>query len=344
MLPAGERVRCTFSAGLAAIGKDAQNVDGLIQEADNALYRAKGAGRNRVISAGDAIEAIDEKQGTEKSFPVKKMSITPPGKEKVQQPHVQGEPLEQPIRPVKAIKPGEIKLPTKIDNSQKPLELKKVQKTRPDIDLKTVSKQTGFPLIHNDKSKLKNILIFHGNHGGGVTSVILAAARTLCLHHEVAVIDADFRYPDIGLKTGIPAGMIPPMDWRIGGINAAVGTGGFYVFPMDPTVSVNSDKLGDVVREAVNLVGASGFVLIDAGNNRLNINGTVVAISGPGKVVNGDLVIINKADSSYRVGAKNVIGVIPYEAEAVVKLKAAEIFKSLFAKNGKGAKKSWTLK
>ena len=44
----------TVSAGLAAWPADAPDGDGLRRAADDALYRAKGAGKNRVELAGEA--------------------------------------------------------------------------------------------------------------------------------------------------------------------------------------------------------------------------------------------------------------------------------------------------
>jgi two-component system cell cycle response regulator len=46
----GEQVHVTLSAGIAQAGRD-DTVDSLIQNADAALYDAKGAGRNQVVSA-----------------------------------------------------------------------------------------------------------------------------------------------------------------------------------------------------------------------------------------------------------------------------------------------------
>ncbi|MFP4138085.1 MAG: diguanylate cyclase domain-containing protein [Halomonas sp.] len=43
----------TLSAGVAELGAD-ENADGLMERADRALYRAKEAGRNRVLEAEPA--------------------------------------------------------------------------------------------------------------------------------------------------------------------------------------------------------------------------------------------------------------------------------------------------
>jgi diguanylate cyclase (GGDEF)-like protein len=45
----GERVPITVSAGVA-IAKDAADLPGLLHHADEALYRAKAAGRDRVVA------------------------------------------------------------------------------------------------------------------------------------------------------------------------------------------------------------------------------------------------------------------------------------------------------
>ncbi len=44
----------TVSIGVAALG-DGQSADALVMTADEALYAAKAAGRNRVVVAGDAL-------------------------------------------------------------------------------------------------------------------------------------------------------------------------------------------------------------------------------------------------------------------------------------------------
>ncbi|GBF35466.1 GGDEF domain protein [Desulfocucumis palustris] len=50
-LPGGQRIRSTFSSGLAVMGKDAGSWEELVKSSDEALYRAKNAGRNRVLPA-----------------------------------------------------------------------------------------------------------------------------------------------------------------------------------------------------------------------------------------------------------------------------------------------------
>ncbi|MCG9969625.1 diguanylate cyclase [Pelotomaculum terephthalicicum JT] len=54
VLPGSKKIRVTFSAGLAVMGKDALDAEGLVEAADNALYRAKKSGRNRVVAAAPA--------------------------------------------------------------------------------------------------------------------------------------------------------------------------------------------------------------------------------------------------------------------------------------------------
>ena len=57
----GETMRCSFSAGVAAFPKDAEDADGLLSAADSALYDAKAGGRNRVRLAlpTGAMEAME---------------------------------------------------------------------------------------------------------------------------------------------------------------------------------------------------------------------------------------------------------------------------------------------
>jgi diguanylate cyclase (GGDEF)-like protein len=45
----GETIKFTISAGYAKYNKNNKNLDGLLKEADKALYEAKGLGRNKVI-------------------------------------------------------------------------------------------------------------------------------------------------------------------------------------------------------------------------------------------------------------------------------------------------------
>lgn len=52
----GERFGVTFSAGVAARGRDGDTVEALIHAADRRLYRAKAAGRDRVVADGPATD------------------------------------------------------------------------------------------------------------------------------------------------------------------------------------------------------------------------------------------------------------------------------------------------
>jgi len=49
-LPKNEQVKVTISIGVSPLGKDANSFDGLISQAEKALYPAKSLGRNRVCS------------------------------------------------------------------------------------------------------------------------------------------------------------------------------------------------------------------------------------------------------------------------------------------------------
>jgi len=63
IVPGGERINSTFSAGLAVMGQDAKDAETIISVADQALYRAKKSGRNRVVSASEKMELpIDNPQ------------------------------------------------------------------------------------------------------------------------------------------------------------------------------------------------------------------------------------------------------------------------------------------
>jgi HD-GYP domain-containing protein (c-di-GMP phosphodiesterase class II) len=61
-VPGEQRVALTASVGLATAGhragRSASNVDALVDDADAALYRAKAAGRNRVVAAGGLADLI----------------------------------------------------------------------------------------------------------------------------------------------------------------------------------------------------------------------------------------------------------------------------------------------
>ena len=52
-------VKVTISAGVAS-RRDGESFDNLFAEADRALYLAKAAGRNRVVSATDVVDAVAE--------------------------------------------------------------------------------------------------------------------------------------------------------------------------------------------------------------------------------------------------------------------------------------------
>ncbi len=49
--PSGAGFRITASAGVASLGREVGSGEALLQAADDALYRAKGEGRNRVVAA-----------------------------------------------------------------------------------------------------------------------------------------------------------------------------------------------------------------------------------------------------------------------------------------------------
>jgi diguanylate cyclase (GGDEF)-like protein len=50
--PAGKAFRVTTSIGVGSLGTGAHDAESLLQSADEALYRAKSGGRNRVVLSG----------------------------------------------------------------------------------------------------------------------------------------------------------------------------------------------------------------------------------------------------------------------------------------------------
>ncbi|NCB40578.1 MAG: GGDEF domain-containing protein, partial [Erysipelotrichia bacterium] len=52
IIPGQPPVKCSISIGVAGFPLNADSKDQLIQKADNALYKAKDAGRNRVVLCG----------------------------------------------------------------------------------------------------------------------------------------------------------------------------------------------------------------------------------------------------------------------------------------------------
>jgi hypothetical protein len=57
-LYSGHRITVTGSLGVGCLGTDADDVDGLIRFADRALYAAKDAGRDRVMTGSDLVPAL----------------------------------------------------------------------------------------------------------------------------------------------------------------------------------------------------------------------------------------------------------------------------------------------
>jgi diguanylate cyclase (GGDEF)-like protein len=55
----------TISGGVATWPEDAADVDSLLEAADNALYAAKNAGRNRVVAASDAALVAPQEEGSD---------------------------------------------------------------------------------------------------------------------------------------------------------------------------------------------------------------------------------------------------------------------------------------
>jgi diguanylate cyclase (GGDEF)-like protein len=50
-LPGGQTLRLTASLGVAPAKLDSEDLPTLLQRADEAMYRAKASGRNRVLAA-----------------------------------------------------------------------------------------------------------------------------------------------------------------------------------------------------------------------------------------------------------------------------------------------------
>jgi diguanylate cyclase (GGDEF)-like protein len=60
----GVSVEVTISLGVATtLDPDRQDMQGLLAAADNALYRAKSEGRNRLTSATHPFPAVDPSEG-----------------------------------------------------------------------------------------------------------------------------------------------------------------------------------------------------------------------------------------------------------------------------------------
>lgn len=102
--------------------------------------------------------------------------------------------------------------------------------------------------------------------GAGVTSMVIASAEELVRRRiAVAVIDADFKRPELATRFGLPAEEMWKYDWRYGSAALRLKKN-LYVFPLDvmtkpPPVS---DQINDVIRMAQEI---ADLVIIDAGDD-----------------------------------------------------------------------------
>jgi len=102
--------------------------------------------------------------------------------------------------------------------------------------------------------------------GAGVTSLVIASAEELVKRRiAVAVVDADFKKPELATRAGLPAEEMWKYDWRYGSTALRLKKN-LYVFPLDnlPCPPPVSDQINNVIRMAQEV---ADLVIVDAGDD-----------------------------------------------------------------------------
>ncbi|NPV30720.1 MAG: GGDEF domain-containing protein, partial [Firmicutes bacterium] len=245
ILPSGEKVKCTFSAGVAGYekGKD------IIAEADRFLYKAKSEGRNRVAGAqfqklkvlllGQKVSSLGPlllEQGLEVA--------TDPADATVVVADAQGFGFAPPGKPLVVLGTGTI-----ADFA--------IRKSRPDAKVVKDPENVIEALLEMlEKPKpMKNLKVLPGGHSDRGQSLALhsalyivcpsrpghageVAARLARDIEDCALVCAA---PEstAALVLGISERELITSDWRIPGSNAPLGWGGITVWPVDPLKFLN---------------------------------------------------------------------------------------------------------
>ena len=237
-LPDGSTIHSTFSAGMAVMGQHAEDIKGLMDAADRALYRAKEAGRNRVFEA-----EMDEETGTEESAPALD-SGAELGDDKEMKP-------DEAFRYV--IGPEETP-----DDKRESAKDKALQIAGLFIDGVTENGQKA------PRGEAKVIAIGSPWMSAGASMLASAVSKYFAGKTAVSAVDCDLSGRGLGSRIGVSSSYLEIRDWRIRQL--PVKHEGLDVYPLDPGSERETDKEQMDRTISVAMQGTS-YVFLDVGSN-----------------------------------------------------------------------------